>query len=319
MQANQGIMIQEPVQWLTVADDRAGQRLDNFLKTRLKGVPKTRIYQMIRKGEGRINKGRVRPDYKLKAGDLLRVPPVQRSAEPDSIDYRFIPVLDHIVYEDEQMIAFNKPAGLAVHGGSGLQGGLIEALRAHRPDAHYLELAHRLDRDTSGLLLIAKKRAFLRRFQAELREKVRLTKQYDLVVHGQWPEKVTIIDQPILKISHENGDRVSRIDAEGKPSKTIFKVKKRFLRTTWLSATLVTGRMHQIRVHVASQGCPIVGDVKYGHAAQDLQLKPPRMMLHATSLSHRGASSEAPGRLEAFRLEAPLEPQMKLFIESLHQ
>jgi 23S rRNA pseudouridine955/2504/2580 synthase len=319
MQANQGIMENSPVRWLTVEDDRAGQRIDNYLKNLLKGVPKTRIYQMIRKGEVRVNKGRIKPDYKLSAGDIVRVPPVKQATKAPMIDYRFIPILEHIVFENTDMLVLNKPPGLAVHGGSGLQGGVIESLRAHKPDAHYLELAHRLDRDTSGLLVIAKKRAFLRRFQAELRSKHHLEKHYDLLVHGDWPDHITRVEAPIEKFTFASGDRVSKVTDSGKPCQTIFSVKQRFGQVTWLTARLVTGRMHQIRVHAAWVGCPILGDAKYGSTAQDQHLSPMRMMLHASKLKYQGAGQVSEGQLKSFSLAAPIEPAMKAFITTLQR
>ena len=318
MQSNQGTMTHEAVRIVEIDEDRSGQRLDNYLLSVLKGIPKTRIYQMVRKGEVRINKGRIKPDYKLKTGDLVRIPPIRRAVVEAEKDYRFISVIEHIIFEDDLMIAINKPAGLAVHGGSGLTGGLIEALRAHRSDLPYLELAHRLDRDTSGLLMIAKKRSFLRRFQEQLRTKDHLQKHYDLIVHGTWPDHKKRIDLPIQKVILANGERISRINPDGKACETRFRVKKRFSNATWLEARLVTGRMHQIRVHATASGHPIVGDTKYGDADKDLQIRPNRMMLHASSLSlNARAQSTLDNPLKAFSVLAPLEHRMKEFLERL--
>ncbi len=319
MQSNQGTMTYEAVRTVEIDEDRSGQRLDNYLLSALKGIPKTRIYQMVRKGEVRINKGRVKPDYKLKAGDLVRIPPIRRAAPDAEKDYRFISVIEHIIFEDELMMAINKPAGLAVHGGSGLSGGLIEALRSHRSDLPYLELAHRLDRDTSGLLLIAKKRSFLRRFQEQLRNKDHLQKHYDLIVHGTWPDQKKRVDLPIQKIELPNGERISRINPEGKACETRFRVKQRFANATWLEARLVTGRMHQIRVHATASGHPIVGDTKYGDVEKDLLMRPNRMMLHASSLALKhSAQSMMDHPLEGFSVLAPLEHRMAEFLEKLH-
>lgn len=318
MQSNQGTMTHEGARIVAIDDDRSGQRLDNYLLSALKGIPKTRIYQMVRKGEVRINKGRVKPDYKLKAGDLVRIPPVRRAVAEEEKDYRFISVIEHILFEDDLMMAINKPAGLAVHGGSGLTGGLIEALRAHRSDLPYLELAHRLDRDTSGLLLIAKKRSFLRRFQEQLRNKDHLQKHYDLIVHGSWPDHKKRVDLPIQKVILSNGERISRINSDGKACETRFTVKQRFSNATWLEARLVTGRMHQIRVHATASGHPIVGDTKYGDADKDLLIRPNRMMLHASSLRlNRQAQTALDNPLQGFSVLAPLEHRMAEFLKRL--
>ena len=249
----------------------------------------------------------------------MRIPPIRRAAPEAEKDYRFISVIEHIIFEDELMMAINKPAGLAVHGGSGLSGGLIEALRSHRSDLPYLELAHRLDRDTSGLLLIAKKRSFLRRFQEQLRNKDHLQKHYDLIVHGTWPDQKKRVDLPIQKIELPNGERISRINPEGKACETRFRVKQRFANATWLEARLVTGRMHQIRVHATASGHPIVGDTKYGDVEKDLLMRPNRMMLHASSLALKhSAQSMMDHPLEGFSVLAPLEHRMAEFLEKLH-
>ncbi len=318
MQSNQGTMTHEAARIVEIDADRSGQRLDNYLLSILKGIPKTRIYQMVRKGEVRINKGRIKPDYKLKAGDLVRIPPIRRAVSEVEKDYRFISVVEHILFEDDLMMAINKPPGLAVHGGSGLTGGLIEALRAHRSDLPYLELAHRLDRDTSGLLLVAKKRSFLRRFQEQLRNKDHLQKHYDLIVHGRWPDAKSRVDLPIQKVVLANGERISRIDRDGKACETRFRVKQHFSNATWLEARLVTGRMHQIRVHATATGHPIIGDTKYGDPDKDMLMRPIRMMLHASSLSLKNrAQSALDNPLEGFSVLAPLEHRMKAFLEAL--
>lgn len=284
-----------------------GQRLDNFLIKSLKNVPKSRIYRMIRKGEVRINGKRTKPHAKLSLADWVRLPPM-RVAVPDAkTTTRFIPILDDILEETEQYLILNKRAGLAVHGGSGIQAGVIEAIRSQRPDLPYIELAHRIDRDTSGLLVLAKKRSFLRRFQSSLREKKGLIKQYELIVHGHWPTQVRRVDLRLSKMRLDSGERVCRVDETGKESITQFEVIRRLSGMTWLRARPITGRMHQIRVHAAASGHPIIGDPKYGNAIKDAKLTPKRMMLHASSLKTSRSSLEAGDHeLDRLNLEAPI-------------
>ena len=284
-----------------------GQRLDNFLIKSLKSVPKSRIYRMIRKGEVRINGKRTKPHAKLSLADWVRLPPM-RVAVPDAkTTTRFIPILDDILEETEQYLILNKPAGLAVHGGSGIQAGVIEAIRSQRPDLPYIELAHRIDRDTSGLLVLAKKRSFLRRFQSSLREKKGLIKQYELIVHGHWPTQARRVDLRLSKMRLDSGERVCRVDETGKESITQFEVIRRLSGMTWLRARPITGRMHQIRVHAAASGHPIIGDPKYGNAVKDAKLTPKRMMLHASSLKTSRSSLEAGDHeLDRLNLEAPI-------------
>ena len=284
-----------------------GQRLDNFLIKSLKNVPKSRIYRMIRKGEVRINGKRTKPHAKLSLADWVRLPPM-RVAVPDAKSTtRFIPILDDILEETEQYLILNKRAGLAVHGGSGIQAVVIEAIRSQRPDLPYIELAHRIDRDTSGLLVLAKKRSFLRRFQSSLREKKGLIKQYELIVHGHWPTQVRRVDLRLSKMRLDSGERVCRVDETGKESITQFEVIRRLSGMTWLRARPITGRMHQIRVHAAASGHPIIGDPKYGSAIKDAKLTPKRMMLHASSLKTSRSSLEAGDHeLDRLNLEAPI-------------
>jgi len=220
-----------PVQvaMLAIDQDQAGQRLDNFLMARLKGVPKSKVYNIIRKGEVRVNKGRVKPDYKLCAGDLVRVPPVRVSekAPEAKASHQILALLAaSVLYEDDGLLVINKPPGLAVHGGSGISLGLIETLRQMRPDARYLELVHRLDRDTSGCIMIAKKRSYLRHLQAALRDKDAggISKVYRALVIGAWPSSCRRVDAPLLKSEVAADERVVRVHPEGKPSLTEFKV-----------------------------------------------------------------------------------------------
>lgn len=295
-----------------------GQRLDNFLIKSLKNVPKSRIYRMIRKGEVRINGKRTKPHAKLSLADWVRLPPM-RVAVPDAkTTARFIPILDDILEETEQYLILNKRAGLAVHGGSGIQAGVIEAIRSQRPDLPYIELAHRIDRDTSGLLVLAKKRSFLRRFQSSLREKKGLIKQYELIVHGHWPTQVRRVDLRLSKMRLDSGERVCRVDETGKESITQFEVIRRLSGMTWLRARPITGRMHQIRVHAAAIGHPIIGDPKYGNAIKDAKLTPKRMMLHASSLKTSRSSLEAGDHeLDRLNLEAPIPEAFFGFADGL--
>jgi 23S rRNA pseudouridine955/2504/2580 synthase len=278
------------VQLLEVAPELAGQRIDNFLRTQLKGVPKTLIYRILRKGEVRVNKGRIKPEYKLQAGDIVRVPPL-RLAERDEPAPLAKGLLDRleaaIVYEDKALIILNKPAGIAVHGGSGLNYGVIEAFRQLRPDCKELELVHRLDRDTSGLLMIAKKRSMLRHLHAELRGDG-VDKRYMALVRGNWPAAKKQVNAPLLKNTLRSGERMVEINEEGKEALTIFKVLRRFGDfATLVEAKPVTGRTHQIRVHALHAGHAIAGDDKYGdedfsREIRDLGGK--RLFLHAYAL-----------------------------------
>lgn len=281
------------VRLVDVEEDRDGQRLDNFLSYIINNVPKSRIYRIIRKGEVRVNGKRAKPDTRLQYGDKVRVPPVSDAVrEPTvanpSASLR-LQLTNSIVYEDDSIIAINKPSGLAVHGGSGLKLGLIEALRADRPEAKFLELVHRLDRDTSGVVLIAKKRKALTTLQDEFRAKQNVQKLYWCLVGGQWPESRTKIDAPLLR--HEessSGERRVSVNKAGKPSLTHFRVLKTFSQVSWLEAKPVTGRTHQIRVHCQYAGFPILGDDKYQDersvlTAKDIGLN--RLFLHAAQLS----------------------------------
>jgi len=279
------------VQLVEVAPEYAGQRIDNFLVTFLKGVPKTLIYRILRKGEVRVNKGRIKPEYKLQAGDIIRVPPVrvpERDA-PVPVAQGLLQRLEAaIVYEDKALIVLNKPAGIAVHGGSGLNFGVIEAVRQMRPDAKELELVHRLDRDTSGLLMIAKKRSMLRHLHEALRGDG-VDKRYMALVRGHWDTSQKRISAPLLKSNLRSGERMVEVNDEGKEALTLFKVLRRFSDfATLVEAKPVTGRTHQIRVHTLHAGHAIAGDTKYGdedfsREIRDLGGK--RLFLHAYMLT----------------------------------
>lgn len=269
---------------VTIDAESAGQRVDNYLMRELKGVPRTRVYRLLRRGEVRINGSRVKASARLAVGDLLRIPPVrvaERQPMGGSPD-----VGKHILFEDDVAIVVNKPAGLAVHGGGGISAGVIEGLRIERPDAPYLELVHRLDKDTSGCLLIAKKRSFLRRVHELLRTKEGIAKTYSALVAGQWPG-FTQINDPLHTWVRSGGERMTRVAPDGKPSLTRFRLERQGSLMALLSAMPVTGRTHQIRVHAAGAGCPVAGDDKYGNPETNRELRKSginRMMLHASRL-----------------------------------
>ncbi len=304
------------VKWLVVDEESAGQRLDNFLMRHLKGVPKTHVYRIIRSGEVRINKGRCSADSRVEAGDEIRVPPVrisdkvlEKAARPAPAR-EFPPLL-----EDEYLLAIDKPAGVAVHGGSGVSFGVIEQLRQARPQARLLELVHRLDRETSGILLVAKKRSALKHLQDQFRER-ETGKTYLALVQGDWPARLKVIDQPLHKYLLPDGERRVKVttpdDPDGMRSITLVKVAQRLQGSTLLEVTIKTGRTHQIRVHLASNGHPIAGDDKYGDfewnkALQKQGLK--RMFLHAWRLQFNHPASG-----ERVALQAELPPELQQYV-----
>ncbi|MGO3740845.1 RluA family pseudouridine synthase [Kerstersia sp.] len=273
------------VRLVEVAEEHAGQRLDNFLLRLCKGVPKSHLYKAIRGGQVRINKGRCSADSRLEIGDVVRIPPFRLPAAQEQPP---VPGCEFpIVYEDEALLVVDKPAGVAVHGGSGVSFGVIEQLRAARPQARFLELAHRLDRDTSGLLLVAKKRSALLGLHEMFREG-RGRKHYFALVHGDWVNGRQHIRLPLLKWLTRTGERRVRVDeAEGQAAHTIISLERRYGQVSLVDAELRTGRTHQIRVHLSASGFPIVGDDKYGDEAADAALVArgfKRMFLHAHRL-----------------------------------
>lgn len=306
------------VQLIPISEDEAGQRIDNFLLKILKGVPKSMIYRIVRKGEVRVNKKRIKPEYKLLSGDVVRVPPV-RVAERDEIPVsakldKVAALTDCILYEDEHLLILNKPSGTAVHGGSGLSFGVIEGLRALRPEARFLELVHRLDRDTSGVLLVAKKRSALRSLHEQLRLKG-MQKDYLALVRGEWQSHCKVVQAPLLKNILQSGERIVRVNAEGKPSETRFKIEERYEFATLVKASPVTGRTHQIRVHAQYAGHPIAFDDRYGDREFDGQLAGTglnRLFLHAAALRF-----EHPGTGEIMRIEAPLDLKLRNCLKKL--
>ena len=304
------------VRFVEITADQAGQRVDNFLLSRLKGVPKSRIYRILRKGEVRVNRSRVKPEYKLASGDQVRIPPV-RVAEreaPVAPGIKLQELLEKsVIYEDPLLLVINKPSGLAVHGGSGVSLGLIEALRATRPKQSFLELVHRLDRETSGCLIVAKKRSALRFLQDEMRAR-RVVKVYQALASGRWPRGMKKINLPLLRTELKSGDRIVRVNPEGKSAVTHFAVQQRFDKATFLEVTLETGRTHQIRVHSQHAGCPLAGDDKYGDDDYNGQLKRlglKRMFLHAARLKFRSPEGNK------ISVEAPLPEELSQLLARL--
>ena len=305
------------VQLLQIDEGLEGQRLDNFLINRLKGVPKSHIYRLLRKGEVRVNKGRKRAEYRLSPGDVVRIPPIrqaERTEEP-AVDARAMKRIEEaVLYEDQRLLVLDKPSGIAVHGGSGLSFGIIEALRLLRPDERELELVHRLDRDTSGCLLISKRRSALRYLHAIMREN-RVEKRYVALLAGNWRRDRVDVDAPLLKNVLKSGERIVTADPRGKPALTRFRVRARYGGAMLVEAQLVTGRTHQIRVHAAHLGTPILGDEKYGDPegnrwTRGLGLR--RLFLHAESLRFPWPDAE-----QTLTVKAELEPALKELLARL--
>jgi 23S rRNA pseudouridine955/2504/2580 synthase len=303
------------VHWFEITEANAEQRLDNFLIAYLKGVPKTRIYRMVRKGEVRVNKGRIEVSYKLQLGDIVRIPPVRvaEAAEPLIVQ----PTLKHslesqILFEDDGFIVLNKPAGFAVHGGSGIHSGVIEALRVIRPQQKFLELVHRLDKDTSGCLLIAKKRSVLKILHEHFRGEG-IQKTYMALLAGQWLRKQQRVDVPLLKNSQHSGERMVIVSQAGKAAETLFTRLKRFETATLVHAAPKTGRTHQIRVHAAWLGHPIVADDRYGENETNKTFKKrgyKRLFLHAEQLQFNHPISG-----QALHFIAPLPADLQALLE----
>jgi 23S rRNA pseudouridine955/2504/2580 synthase len=306
------------VRFMTVDEESAGQRLDNFLFRQLKGVPKTHVYRIIRSGEVRINKGRAQADTRIATGDVLRLPPVRVAARSEEGATPPAPAREFpLILEDDALIAIDKPAGVAVHGGSGVSFGVIEQLRTARPQAKFLELVHRLDRETSGILLVAKKRSALTALQDQFRER-ETGKTYLALVEGAWPANKKVLDAPLAKYLLPDGERRVRVVAKDHPDAMHAVTLVRVLAAvtlpgnatpmSLLALTIKTGRTHQIRVHLASAGHPIAGDDKYGvfernRALQKCGLK--RMFLHAWRLQFNH-----PATGERTALQADLPPEL---------
>jgi 23S rRNA pseudouridine955/2504/2580 synthase len=300
------------VTWLDVGEESATQRIDNFLLRHLKGVPKSHVYRVLRSGEVRVNSGRVKPEYRLQAGDRIRVPPVRVAQKAaTTLRPRELPAM-RIVFEDEALLVVDKPSGLAVHGGSGVSFGVIESLRAQRPRARFLELAHRLDRDTSGLLMLGKKRGALVELHRMLREG-EVDKTYLAVVKGSWKEKKEIeIREPLHKHVNARGERRVSVQADGMAAITRVKPLKASAQSSLLELRLLTGRTHQIRVHLAHAGHPVLGDDKYGDFELNRRLAKAgmkRLLLHASRLKLRH-----PLTARALAFESPLPADMERFV-----
>ena len=314
----------DSVSLITVAEHEAGQRLDNYLIKILKGVPKSHIHRIIRAGEVRLNKKRCKPDSRIQTGDLLRIPPVRTAEKQRSSENRTqaVPAREFtIIYEDDALLVIDKPAGVAVHGGSGVSFGVIEQIRRARPEARYLELVHRLDKDTSGLLMIAKKRSALVKLHEAIRND-HPKKIYLALGVGKLPNDSFHVKLPLFKYTGAQGEKMVRVSEDGQSAHTIFRVLNRFSddllhqvglsQLTLVQATLKTGRTHQIRVHLQSQQCPIAGDERYGDyqankRLQKLGLK--RMFLHAAELH-----LDHPLTGEKLILEAPLPQDLAQFV-----
>jgi len=268
--------------------DAAGQRVDNFLHRELPGVPRARVYRLLRRGEVRVNGGRVRAEYRLVAGDEVRIPPVRMREEgPAPSADRAAALLDNVLYEDKKLLVINKPAGIAVHGGSGISHGVIELLRAARPDLKDLSLVHRLDRETSGCLVIAKKRSALRALHEKFREGI-VEKNYLALVVGDWQFGEQLIDAPLLVTHRKGGERHVIVSPEGKAAQTRVRLSRTYGKFSLLQCSPLTGRTHQIRVHLQSAGFPIAGDDRYGDPDANKRVKArglARLFLHAQSIS----------------------------------
>jgi len=308
------------VELVRIGDDQEGQRIDNFLMARARGVPRSHLYRVLRRGEVRVNKGRVKPGYRLQNGDLVRVPPL-RCVPPATPAYPSRGRLEHLMstrlYEDERLLVLNKPSGVAVHGGSGLSWGLIEAMRILRPELPELDLVHRLDRETSGCLLLSKRRSTLRELHRSLRERT-VTKRYATLLVGRLEHRERKVDAPLCKNLLHGGERVVCIDPRaGKPARTQFRPMRRLGDFTLAEAEPLTGRTHQIRVHAAHLGAPVAGDEKYGDAAANRRLRGlglDRLFLHASALVFRPSHRDCP-----LSLEAPLPPELEAVLERLRR
>jgi 23S rRNA pseudouridine955/2504/2580 synthase len=308
-----------PVEFVDIDADQAGQRIDNYLLSHLKGVPRSRVYRLLRKGEVRVNKKRVKPEYRLQAGDQVRIPPVRQS-EPSVRPLVGQPLadllLERVLYEDDALMILNKPSGVAVHGGSGISLGIIEAMRQLRPELHYLELVHRLDRETSGCLMLAKKRSELRRLHQLLREG-ESTKIYLALVKGRWAGGRREVNARLAKNVLRSGERMVRVSDQGKEAGTVFEPEEIFANASMMSVQLLTGRTHQIRVHAAHIGHPVAGDDKYGDAEFNKAMHQAglrRLFLHASRLEFVVPDTHKP-----VAVSAPLDPELTQLLEVLRR
>ncbi len=311
----------DSVTWHDIGEEAAGQRIDNYLLRHLKGVPKSHIYRILRSGEVRVNSGRVDATYRLELGDKVRVPPIRlatrgpaRGGAGPKVGPRVGQFSGTVLYEDDALLMVDKPAGTAVHGGSGVSHGIIEQLRQARPELRFLELVHRLDKETSGILLLAKKRSALTRLH-EMMRSGQVEKHYYALVKGRWPNPRQHVKLPLYKFVTESGERRVMVSEEGQASHTVFTLQHAWADFSLLDAELKTGRTHQIRVHLAHLGYPIAGDDKYGDFALNKQLAKQglkRMFLHA----HRIVFAH-PITGEALEFEAPLPKDLAAFVHGL--
>tara|TARA_B110000444_G_scaffold219289_1_gene219348 strand:+ start:2365 stop:3318 length:954 start_codon:yes stop_codon:yes gene_type:complete len=303
------------VQLLRVEKSYIGQRLDNFLIRHLKGVPRTRVYRLIRRGEVRVNKKRCKPDRKLELGDEVRIPPYtsscsEQTVKPSQALQEFL--INSILLENDDLLVINKPAGMAVHGGTSVAMGLIEALRQCKPEWGELELAHRIDRGTTGCLVISKNSMFLKYIQKQFKVKS-VQKNYLVLVHGKWPESLIVVDAPLQKDPVGESERIVRVLKSGKPSLTRFAVKQHFKGASLIEAMPQTGRTHQIRVHCQYSGYGIVGDDKYTFKASNSALsKVKNLCLHAWKIEFELSEGAAP-----IRVEAPIPNHLDSLIKKL--
>jgi len=302
-------MPKRPVEYITIPLEFADQRIDNYLVTRLKNVPKTHIYRILRKGEVRVNKKRIAPSYRLQDGDVLRLPPLEMAEKPRlTANSRVIALLkQRILYEDDYLMIINKPSGMAVHSGSGVKMGVVEALRDAFPKLVNLELVHRLDRETSGCLVLAKKRSILKELHRLWREG-KIRKIYHTLTKGHWQTAELRVDVSLEKNILSNGERIVKVAEEGKPSLTVFSPIQVFNQASFMEALLETGRMHQIRVHAKYRGHPIAGDEKYKDAAFNKAMRTfgvNRLFLHAYSLEFH-----LPSMNKHIKVIAPLDQDL---------
>jgi len=307
------------VQFVDVGTEDAGQRLDNFLMRHLRKAPKTLIYRIIRKGEVRINKGRAKANTRVEAGDVVRIPPVKVPekvivSDSDIPSAQLKRIEDNIIYEDKDLMVVNKPSGVAVHGGGGINWGLIEIVRVLRPLAKRLELVHRIDRDTSGCLLIAKKASVLKNLHAQIRAD-EFDKRYLAIVMRQWPKNSQKVDLPLRKDHLADGGWHVKVAQDGKQAISFFRVQQHLKGADLVSVKLKTGRTHQIRVHALAKGCALMGDDKYGNREVNKKYRPlgmKRLALHAQFLGFTHPVTE-----EKMLFEAPLWPDFKKIVEAL--
>ena len=302
------------VRKVTVDSERAGQRIDNFLRNELPGVPKGRVYRLLRRGEVRVNGGRIRAEYKLKEGDEVRIPPARINLGPPEVaPGKIASIESQIIFEDKRLLVINKPSGLAVHGGSGISHGAIELLRAARPELRDLSLVHRLDRDTSGCLVLAKRRSALRELHGRFREGT-VEKNYLALVVGDWQFGERTVDAPLLVEHRHNGERHVVVSGAGKKAQTTMRLSRTFGTFSLLQCQPKTGRTHQIRVHALHAGHPIAGDERYGDAESNKESKKlglKRLFLHAQSIAFPDDSGNE------LHFTAPLADDLQRFLDKI--